>query len=51
MVSIAQVQQGVVRFVDAEIVPRLSVTERLVVGGGMGLVAAWDWWRQSCRCC
>lgn len=40
MVNIAQVQQGVVRFVDAEIVPSLSATERLVVGGGMGLVAA-----------
>lgn len=40
MVNIAQVQQGVVRFVDAEIVPSLSATERLVVGGGIGLVAA-----------
>lgn len=40
MVTITQMQQGIVRFVDTEIVPSLSATERLVVGGGIGLVAA-----------
>lgn len=40
MVTIAQAQQGLVKFVDAEVVPRLSVTEKLLVGGGMGLVTA-----------
>lgn len=40
MVTIAQVQQGVARFVDTEIIPRLSTTEKLVVGGGAGLATA-----------
>lgn len=40
MVTITQVQQGVAKFVDAEIIPRLSVMEKLVVGGGAGLVTA-----------
>lgn len=40
MVTIAQVQQGVARFIDAEIVPRLSAVEKLVVGGGAGLLTA-----------
>lgn len=40
MVTIAQVQRGVARFVDAEIVPRLSAVEKLVVGGGAGLLTA-----------
>lgn len=40
MVTIAQVQQGVARFVDTEIVPRLSTAEKLIVGGGAGLATA-----------
>lgn len=40
MVSIAQAQRGIVKFIDAEVISRLSVVERLVVGGGGGLVAA-----------
>lgn len=40
MVTIAQIQQGVARFVDTEIIPRLSTTEKLVVGGGAGLATA-----------
>lgn len=40
MVAIAQVQQGIARFVDAEIIPRLSVMEKLIVGSGTGLVTA-----------
>lgn len=40
MVTIAQAQQGLVKFVDAEIIPRLSVTEKLLVGGGTGLMTA-----------
>lgn len=40
MVTIAQVQQGVAKFVDTEIIPRLSTVEKLVVGGGAGLVTA-----------
>lgn len=40
MVTITQVQNGVAKFVDAEVIPRLSVMEKLVVGGGAGLVTA-----------
>lgn len=40
MVTIAKVQQGVAKFVDAEIIPRLSVVEKLVVGGGAGLITS-----------
>lgn len=40
MVTIAQVQTGVARFVDTEIVPRLSVVEKVIVGGGAGLMTA-----------
>ncbi len=40
MVKIEQVQKGLVRFVDTEIVPSLSIMEKVVVGGGMGLVSA-----------
>lgn len=40
MVTITQMQQGIVRFVDTEITTRLSITEKLVVGGGMGLITA-----------
>lgn len=40
MVTIEQVQQGMVRFIDAEVIPRLSAMEKLVVGGGAGLITA-----------
>lgn len=40
MVTVAQAQKGIARFVDAEVVSRLSVMEKLVVGGGAGLIAA-----------
>lgn len=40
MVKIAQIQTGVAKFVDAEIIPRLSVVEKLVVGGGAGLITS-----------
>lgn len=40
MVKIEQVQRGLTRFVDAEIVPSLSIMEKVVVGGGMGVVSA-----------
>lgn len=40
MVKITQVQQGFTRFVDAEIIPSLSIMERMVVGGGAGLISA-----------
>lgn len=40
MVTIEQVQRGMVRFIDAEVVPRLSAMEKLVVGSGGGLIAA-----------
>lgn len=40
MVTIAQVQHGITRFVDTEIVPSLSIMEKVVVGGGAGVVTA-----------
>lgn len=40
MVTIAQVQKGVAKFVDVEVIPRLSVMEKLVVGSGTGLITA-----------
>lgn len=40
MVTISQVQQGVAKFVDAEVIPRLSTLEKLVVGSGAGLITA-----------
>lgn len=40
MVTIQQAQQGIARFIDAEVIPRLSITEKLVVGGGAGLMMA-----------
>lgn len=40
MVTLDQVQRGVAKFVDTEIVPRLSAVEKLVVGGGAGLITA-----------
>lgn len=40
MVTIAKVQQGVAKFVDVEVIPRLSVMEKLVVGSSAGLITA-----------
>lgn len=40
MVTIAQAQRGITAFVDREVVPRLSIAEKVVVGGGAGLVTA-----------
>lgn len=40
MVTIAQMQRGVADFIDKEVVPHLSPFERIVVGGGAGLIAA-----------
>lgn len=40
MVTIAQAQKGIVAFIDREVVPSLSIVEKVVVGGGAGLVAA-----------
>lgn len=40
MIPIAQVQEGIVKFIDTEIVPKLSLTEKIVIGAGSGLVAA-----------
>lgn len=40
MVTIEQVQKGMVAFIDREVVPSLSIVEKVAVGGGVGLVAA-----------
>lgn len=40
MVSISQVQKGIANFIDRELIPSLSVLERVVVGTGAGLIAA-----------
>lgn len=40
MVTINQVQRGMTEFVDREIIPHLSGFERVVVGGGAGLISA-----------
>lgn len=40
MVTIEQVQRGVVKFIDMEVIPRLSTMEKLVVGSGGALIAA-----------
>lgn len=40
MATIEQVQRGMVRFIDAEVIPRLSAMETLVVGSGGILFAA-----------
>lgn len=40
MVTIEQIQRGMVRFIDTEVIPRLSGMEKLVVGGGAGLITA-----------
>lgn len=39
MVTIQQVQQGLAKFVDMEVLPRLSGVEKVVVGGGAALLA------------
>lgn len=39
MVSIAKVQQGLTKFIDREVIPGLSVSERILVGTGAGLLA------------
>lgn len=39
MVTIAKVQQGVIKFVDREIVPGLSIAEKFIVGTGANLMA------------
>ena len=39
MVTIAKVQQGVIKFVDREIVPGLSIAEKFLVGTGVALLA------------
>lgn len=40
MVTIQQAQTGIARFIDSEIVPRLSVVEKVVIGGGGALLTA-----------
>lgn len=40
MVSISCVQKGFARFVDREIAPRLTITERCLVGTGAALLAS-----------
>ena len=40
MVSINKVQAGFAKFVDSELVPALSGWEKIIVGGGSGLLAA-----------
>jgi hypothetical protein len=32
MITIAQAQRGIANFIDREVIPSLSVTERIVVG-------------------
>lgn len=40
MVTVEQARRGLVKFVDAEIVPSLSLAEKVIVGGGAGVIAA-----------
>lgn len=40
MIPIAQAQAGIVKFIDTEIVPKLSLTEKIIIGAGGGIVAA-----------
>lgn len=40
MVEINQIQRGLANFIDRDIIPKLSAWERIVVGGGGGLIAA-----------
>lgn len=40
MVTIQQAQFGIARFIDSEIIPRLSIVEKVVVGGGGALLTS-----------
>jgi hypothetical protein len=40
MTTIAQAQRGIANFIDREVIPSLSVMERIVVGTGAGLITA-----------
>jgi len=40
MVTITQVQKGLTRFIDSDVMPKLSGWEKIVVGGGGGLIAS-----------
>lgn len=40
MITVEQAQRGLVKFVDAEILPGLSLSERVIVGGGAGVIAS-----------
>lgn len=40
MVTISRIQSALVRFIDSEIISRLSALEKIVVGGGGGLIAS-----------
>lgn len=40
MVTLEQAQRGLVKFVDAEIVPGLSALEKVVIGGGAGVIVS-----------
>lgn len=40
MITIAQAQRGITNFIDREVIPSLSVTERVVVGAGAGIITA-----------
>lgn len=40
MVTMNQLQRGITEFIDREVIPHLSGFERIVVGGGAGLIAA-----------
>lgn len=40
MVTVEQAQRGLAKFVDAEILPGLSLSERVIVGGGAGVIAS-----------
>ena len=40
MVTMKQAQQGLVRFIDQDVISRLSGWEKVVIGGGGGLIAA-----------
>lgn len=39
MVTITQAQTGILRFVEQEIAPNLSMMERIIVGGAINLVS------------
>lgn len=40
MIAISQVQKGIANFIDREVIPSLSVLERVIVGTGAGLISA-----------